>query len=55
MAKYADHTPLYRQSEIAAHDGLALDLASMVRWVGQWEELCRALTEAVSCLFETVS
>ncbi|MGK8200649.1 IS66 family transposase [Burkholderia cepacia] len=47
VGKYADHTPLYRQSEIAARDGVALDRASMGRWVGQCEELCRPLTEAI--------
>jgi transposase len=47
VAKYADHTPLYRQSEIAARDGVTLDRASMGRWVGQCEELCRPLTEAL--------
>ncbi len=33
VAKYADHTPLYRQSQIAARDGVKLDPASMGRWV----------------------
>ncbi|MEM5383369.1 IS66 family transposase [Paraburkholderia phymatum] len=47
VAKYANHTPLYRQSEIAARDGVRLDRASMARWVGQCEELCRLLTEAL--------
>jgi transposase len=47
VAKYADHTPLYRQSEIAARDGVTLDRASMGRWVGRCEELCRPLTEAL--------
>ncbi|AJY40599.1 zinc-finger binding domain of transposase IS66 family protein [Burkholderia humptydooensis] len=43
VSKYADHTPLYRQSQIAARDGVKLDPASMGRWVGQ----CEALTEAL--------
>ena len=47
VAKYANHTPLYRQSEIAARDGVRLDRATMARWVGQCEELCRLLTEAL--------
>ncbi|MGG2299890.1 IS66 family transposase, partial [Aeromonas veronii] len=34
VSKYADHAPLYRQSEIAARDGVTLDRASMGRWVG---------------------
>jgi transposase len=47
VAKYADHTPLYRQSQIAARDGVKLDPASMGRWVGQCEALCEPLTEAL--------
>jgi transposase len=47
VAKYANHTPLYRQSEIAARDGVRLDRATTARWVGQCEELCRLLTEAL--------
>lgn len=45
VAKYADHTPLYRQSQIAERDGVKLDPASMGRWVGQCEALCEPLTE----------
>lgn len=47
VSKFADHQPLYRLSEIAARDGVTLDRASMGRWVGQCEELCRPLTEAL--------
>ncbi|SDR62482.1 Transposase [Paraburkholderia tuberum] len=47
VSKYANHTPLYRQSEIAARDGVRLDRATMARWVGQCEELWRLLTEAL--------
>jgi transposase len=47
VAKYADHTPLYRQSQIAGRDGVKLDPASMGRWVGQCEALCEPLTEAL--------
>ncbi|AOJ05970.1 IS66 family transposase [Burkholderia mayonis] len=47
VSKYADHTPLYRQSQIAARDGVKLDPASMGRWVGQCEALCEPLTEAL--------
>jgi transposase len=28
--KYADHLPLYRQSEIYAHEGIDLDRSTMV-------------------------
>ncbi|REG58578.1 transposase [Paraburkholderia sp. BL6669N2] len=47
VSKYADHAPLYRQSQIAARDGVKLDPASMGRWVGQCEALCEPLTEAL--------
>jgi transposase len=47
VSKYADHQPLYRQSEIAARDQVNLDPASMGRWVGACEELCAPLTEAL--------
>ncbi|MDO3615299.1 IS66 family transposase [Ralstonia pseudosolanacearum] len=47
VSKYADHQPLYRQSVIAARDGVTLDPASMGRWVGQCEALCESLTEAL--------
>jgi hypothetical protein len=35
VAKYADHLPLYRQSEIYARDGLDLDRSTLADWVGQ--------------------
>ena len=47
VSKYADHQPLYRQSEIAARDKVTLDEASMGRWVGQCEALCDPLTQAL--------
>lgn len=47
VAKYADHQPLYRQSEIAARDRVRLDPASMGRWVGQCETLMAPLVEAL--------
>ena len=47
VSKFADHQPLYRQSEIAARDGVTLDRASMGRWVGQIAELCMVLVEAI--------
>ncbi|MGF6877236.1 transposase [Paraburkholderia sp. MM5477-R1] len=47
VSKFADHQPLYRQSVIAARDGVKLDPANTGRWVGQCEALCEPLTEAV--------
>jgi transposase len=34
VAKYADHTPLYRQAQILARQGIAIDRASLAFWVG---------------------
>jgi transposase len=47
VSKFADHQPLYRQSEIAAREGVTLDRASMGRWVGQIAALCTPLVEAI--------
>ena len=47
VSKYAEHAPLYRQSQIAARDGVKLDPASMGCWVGQCEALCEPMTEAL--------
>jgi transposase len=47
VSKFADHQPLYRQSEIAARDGVTLDRGSMGRWLGQIAELCVPLVEAI--------
>src|SRR5271163_4508670 len=34
VAKYADHQPLYRQSEIYAREGIDLDRSTLADWVG---------------------
>src|SRR3954453_22162787 len=34
VAKYADHCPLYRQSQILARQGIAIDRATLAFWVG---------------------
>ncbi len=34
VAKYADHTPLYRQAQILARQGIAIDRATLAFWVG---------------------
>jgi transposase len=39
VAKYCDHTPLYRQSRIYARDGVDIDRSTMVGWVDQGDEL----------------
>jgi len=35
VAKYCDHLPLYRQSEIYAREGIDLDRSTLCDWVGQ--------------------
>jgi transposase len=39
VSKYADHLPLYRQSEIYAREGLDLDRSTLAGWVGATSEL----------------
>lgn len=34
VSKYADHLPLYRQSQILARDGLSVDRSTLANWVG---------------------
>jgi len=47
VAKYADHLPLYRQSEIYARAGVELDRARLADWVGQCSALLRPLVDAL--------
>ena len=35
VSKYADHLPLYRQSQIYAREGVDLDRSTMADWVGK--------------------
>ena len=48
VAKYCDHTPLYRQAGIYARDGVDLDRAVMANWVGKSVWLAAPLVEAIS-------
>jgi hypothetical protein len=47
VAKYADHQPLYRQSEIYAREGVELERSTLADWVGGASELLEPL---VGCL-----
>ena len=47
VSKYADHQPLYRQSEIYAREGVDLDRSTLAGWVGATSELLAPLVEAV--------
>jgi len=46
-AKYCDHLPLHRQSEIYAREGVILNRATMAEWVGMMAQLVDPLAEAI--------
>jgi transposase len=46
-AKFGDHLPLYRQSEIYAREGVDLDRSTLAQWVGESSQLLRPLVEAM--------
>ncbi len=46
-AKYCDHLPLYRQSEIYAREGVELARSTMADWVGKASALMAPLIEAL--------
>ena len=48
VSKYADHLPLYRQSEIYAREGVELERATMAEWVGKSATLMRPLLDALA-------
>jgi transposase len=43
VAKYADHTPLYRQAQIYARQGITLDRSTLADWVGRAAFMLRPL------------
>ena len=43
VSKYADHLPLYRQSQIYAREGVDLDRSTMADWVGKSTALLEPL------------
>jgi len=47
-AKYCDHAPLYRQTQIYARSGVTLDRSLLAQWVGASSKLLRPLVEALS-------
>jgi len=47
VSKYADHLPLYRQSEIYERAGLDLDRSTLADWVGASSRLLAPLVEAL--------
>ena len=47
VGKYADHLPLYRQSEIYAREGVDLDRSTLADWVGRAAWLLDPLVAAI--------
>src|SRR5215472_6112576 len=47
VAKYADHLPLYRQSEIYQREGVELDRSTLADWVGGASRTLRPLVDAL--------
>ncbi len=47
VAKYADHLPLYRQSEIYQREGIELDRSTLADWVGGASRTLRPLIDAL--------
>ncbi len=47
VSKYADHLPLYRQSQIFEREGLDLDRSTLADWVGKTTALLEPLADAV--------
>ncbi len=47
VSKYADHVPLYRQSEIYARSGVELERSTLADWVGGASRLLTPLVEAL--------
>lgn len=46
-AKYGDHLPLYRQSEIYARAGVSIDRSTLAQWVGASSRLLSPLVDAI--------
>src|SRR6185369_14123724 len=47
VGKYADHLPLYRQSEIYAREGVDLDRSTLAGWVGGASQALEPLVDAI--------
>jgi transposase len=48
VSKYADHLPLYRQSQIYARHGVELDRSTLADWVGSAAELLQPLVDRLA-------
>jgi transposase len=47
VSKFADHLPLYRQSEIYARQGVEIERSTLAGWVGGASELLTPLVDAI--------
>lgn len=47
VSKYADHCPLYRQSQIFGRAGIDLDRSTLAEWVGKSAALLEPLADAI--------
>lgn len=47
VSKYADHLPLYRQSQIFEREGIDLDRSTLCDWVGKSAALLEPLADAI--------
>lgn len=47
VSKYADHTPLYRQCQIYAREGVELERSTLTDWVGQAARLLTPVADAI--------
>lgn len=47
ISKYADHLPLYRQSQIFGREGIDLDRSTLCDWVGKATALLEPLADAI--------
>ena len=48
VSKYADHLPLYRQSQIYAREGVDLDRSTLADWVGKSTALLEPLADVIA-------
>ena len=53
VSKYADHLPLYRQTQIFARQGIALDRSTLADWVGRAARLLKPVHERLLLTLKT--
>ncbi len=53
VSKFADHVPLYRQSQILARSGIDVHRSTLADWIGKTAFHLRALTECLAAELKT--